>query len=73
MREPDGYRDEIERLSAMFPGRSFLTMNEACSIANKHRQTLLMDNSFPAKRREGRGHYQIPIVAFARWVTTKGR
>lgn len=69
MREPDGYREQLERLSECYPGIEVLTLPEVCKMLRRHRQTLLADKSFPAKRLGGKGKYYIPIVGLARWLT----
>lgn len=70
MREPNGYRDQLERLAELFPGKEFLTIQEVCKILGCHRQTLLADKTFPAKQIGGKGKYYIPIVGLARWMMT---
>lgn len=70
MREPDGYREQLERLTELFPGREVLTLPEVCKMMGCGRQTLLADRTFPAKQIGGKGKYYIPIVALARWLMT---
>ncbi|MDD2585492.1 MAG: helix-turn-helix domain-containing protein [Syntrophomonadaceae bacterium] len=70
MREPDEYRQQLERLAERYPGKEVLTIQEVCSMLGCHRQTLLADKTFPAKRINNKGKYYIPIVGLARWMMT---
>ena len=69
MREPDGYREQLERLSERYPGVEVLTLPEVCKMLRRHRQTLLADKDFPARRQGGKGKYYISIVGLALWLT----
>jgi hypothetical protein len=71
MREPDGYREQLERLAERFPGKEVLTINEVCKMLGCHRQTILADHTFPAKRIGNKGKYYISIVGLARWMMTR--
>lgn len=68
MREPDGYREQLEHLAGRYPSREVLTIQEVCSMLNCHRQTLLADKTFPARRIGNKGKYFIPITLLARWM-----
>lgn len=68
MREPDGYRQQLEHLAERYPGKEALTIKEVCSLLGCHRQTLLADKTFPAKRIGNKGKYYIPVVGLARWM-----
>lgn len=70
MREPDGYREQLERLAELFPGKEVLSINEVCKMFRCNRRKLLTDKTFPIKRFNGQGTYYIPIVGLARWMTT---
>lgn len=70
MREPDGYRDQLEHLAEKFPNKEVLTLLEVCEMLGCHRQTLLADKTFPAKRIGNKGKYYIPVVGLARWMMT---
>ncbi len=70
MREPDGYRQQLEQLVQKFPNKEVLTIQEVTSLLGCHRQTLLADKTFPAKRIGNKGKYYIPIVGLARWMMT---
>jgi hypothetical protein len=69
-REPDGYRQQLERLAELYPGKEVLSIQEVCKMLGCHRQTLLADKTFPAKQIAGKGKYYIPIVGLARWLMT---
>jgi len=71
MREPDGYQDQLERLTELFPGKEVLSMQEVSKMLRCQARTLLIDKSFPAKRIGKRGKYCIPIVGLARWMMTR--
>lgn len=71
MREPDGYREQLERLTERFPGKETLTMQEVCAVVGCYRRTLLSDKSFPAKRIGKKGIYVISIVKLAWWMASK--
>lgn len=70
MREPDGYREQLEHLAERYPGKEILSLSEVCGMLGCHRQTLLADNTFPAKRIGNKGKYYIPVVGLARWMMT---
>lgn len=71
MREPVGYRDQLERLAELFPGREILTLREVSKMFGCHKQTILADPTFPAKRMGNKGKYYIPVAGLARWMVTK--
>lgn len=71
MREPDGYRQQLELLTERYPSKEVLTIQEVCEIFRCHRQTLLADKTFPAKRIGNKGRYYITIVGLARWMMHK--
>lgn len=70
MREPDGYRQQLEHLAEVFPEKEVLTIQEVCILLGCHRQTILADKTFPAKRIGNKGKYYIPIVKLAWWMAT---
>jgi hypothetical protein len=70
-REPDGYREQLEHLAERYPGKEVLTIQEICAMFGCHRQTLLADPTFPAKRIGNKGKYYIPVVGLARWMMTR--
>lgn len=67
-RELDGYRQQLERLAELYPGKEFLTIQEVCKMFRCNRRKLLSDKTFPVKQFNGRGIYYIPIVGLARWM-----
>jgi hypothetical protein len=67
-REPVDYRDQLERLTALYPGREILNLAEVCTMLRCSRQTLLADKLFPAKRVGSKGKYCISIVRLAKWL-----
>jgi excisionase family DNA binding protein len=66
MREKDGYRDTIERLSEKYPDKDVLTIAEVCEYLRIDRRTLLAKKDFPAKKIGSA--YRIPIVSLALWL-----
>lgn len=72
--QTEEYRDQLDRLSARFPNREAISISEAADILGTERRSLLNSKTFPAKRPSGRknGKIVVPIVALARWMTSKG-
>ena len=73
-REKEGFREQLARLDEQFPGRETVNMVEASKITGLHRQTLLSDRTFPARKigklaSEYGGAYIVPKVALARWLS----
>lgn len=66
-REKVDYRDNLEMLREMFPGRMTITIQEACALLGREKRSLLGDRSFPAQKIGGR--YAVPIVALARYLS----
>lgn len=71
MREPNGYREQLERLTELFPGKEVLSIQEVCKIFRCNRRKLLADKTFPVKRIGNKGKYYIPVVGLARWMTNR--
>ncbi len=71
MREPEGYRQQLERLSEKFPDREVLGMCEVEKLLRCNRRTILADKTFPAKQINGRGRYYIPLSRLAWWLASK--
>ena len=71
-REKVGFREQLEHLSELFPGRESLGIDEVCKLLGLSRDTLLADESFPFKRTAGKrnGKIFIPIVPLALWLVT---
>ena len=66
-KEKVDYRDNLEMLQAMFPGKMTISIQEACSLLNREKRSLLGDRSFPAQKVGGR--YAVPIVGLARYLS----
>ena len=66
-RETADYRSNLEMLREMYPGKMGLTIQEACSVLNRNRKTLLKDRAFPAQMVGGK--YFIPMTALARYMS----
>ena len=66
MREPEGYRQQLELLTDIFPHRAALKIAECEAALNLDRRTLLADRSFPAKKVGNK--YSVPITELARWM-----
>ena len=65
-REKEGFREQLARLDAKFPGRECITRQEACALLGFYRRTLLNPKTFPRKM-IGTA-YAIPLVGLARWL-----
>lgn len=65
-REKEGFREQLESLTTRFPGKEAIGLPECCAILCTHRDVLLSDKAFPAKKVGGK--YLIPIIALARWL-----
>lgn len=65
-REKEGFREQLQRLTELYPGREMITIQEASDLTGYHRRTLLKDKSFPRKMIGNR--YSIPLVQLARWM-----
>lgn len=71
MREPNGYREQLENLSKRFPDKEFIGIADACAILGCDRRTLLSDRTFPVKRINGTRKYYIPITRLAWWMVSR--
>lgn len=69
MREPEGYRQQLELLTDIFPNRAALKIAECEDALNLDRRTLLADRSFPAKKVGNK--YSVPITELARWMVRR--
>lgn len=65
-REKEGFREQLQRLTEMYPGREMISLPEACKVTGCYRRTLLQDKTFPRKKMGN--IYKIPLVALARWM-----
>ena len=74
-RELDGYREALELLRELYPGRTALKIPEAAAALGVHTQTLTAAinrkrNPLPAQNVSGGARnksYVIPLTALARW------
>ena len=66
MREPEGYRQQLELLTDMFPKRAAIKITECSEALGLNRRTLLSDRSFPARKVAGK--YAISLTELARWM-----
>ena len=69
--EKEGYRETLAFLSGMFPGKAFITVNEAAELIGAHITTVYdaikrKRNPLPSKKLCGK--IVIPIPALARWM-----
>lgn len=69
MREAEGYRQQLELLTDLFPNRAALKITECETALNLDRRTLLADRLFPAKKVCGK--YVISITELARWMVRR--
>ncbi len=67
MREKQGYRENLEMLSGLFPGKAMLSFKEACDAVGISTVSAYRDESFP-KQRVGR-NYKVSIANLARWMS----
>lgn len=66
MEKPD-FRDNMELLNDLYPGKAALTINEALKILPMSRDAIDHDETFPRVRKKGR--IIIPKVGLARWLS----
>lgn len=69
MREPDGYRQQLEMLVSLFPGRAMIDISECSAATGRDRRTLLADKHFPAKMTGNK--YTISLTELARWMVRR--
>lgn len=68
-KEPDGYREQLARLTERFPDKEAITMQEVCAvIGRKDYRPLTKDKSFPAKK--AGGQYSVPLTKLAWWLSS---
>ena len=70
MREPVGYREQLEHLAQRYPDQEVLGLQEVCQMLKCGRRKLLADKNFPVKQVGGKGKYYVPIVGLARWLVS---
>lgn len=66
-KEKVDYRDNLEMLREMFPGKMTITMQDACALLSRDKRSLLGDRGFPVQKVGGR--YAVPIVGLARYLS----
>lgn len=69
MREAEGYREALEFLTDLFPGKAAIGIKDCCVALDRDRRTLLADKNFPAKQVGNR--YTIAIPELARWMVRR--
>ena len=69
MREPEGYRQQLEFLVDLFPGKAMVDINDVCRVTGRNRQTLLAEKSFPAKMVGKK--YTISLTELAKWMVRR--
>lgn len=60
------FRDNLELLNTLYPGKVALTIDEAMKILPMSRDAIDDDKTFPRVRKRGR--VIIPKVGLARWL-----
>lgn len=65
--EKELFRDHLQRLRELYPGKEVLTMNETCELLRMDRRTLLQDKKNPAKMIAGK--YIVPLINLARYMS----
>lgn len=66
-REKVDYRDNLEMLREMYPGKMGVGIDEACQVLKRNRKTLLKDRAFPAQLVGNK--YFIPLTGLARYMS----
>lgn len=66
-----GFREELERLNTLFPGRIYISVSEYAKMTDSNVKTVYSStkaavNPLPSVKL-GRKKIMIPIVALARW------
>lgn len=66
MREKEHFRTELDRLSALFPGREAITLAEAAGVIGCCTKTLERDKTFP--KMKVRSKWVVPLVRLANFL-----
>jgi hypothetical protein len=71
--EKVGFRDQLQQLYDLYPGRVSIGIEEAAQIVGLNRRTLIADRTFPARKCGDKhsptgGKYIVPLVGLARWL-----
>lgn len=67
MREKEHFRTELDRLSALFPGREAITLAEAAGVIGCCSKTLERNKAFPKMKVGSR--WVVPLVKLANYLT----
>ena len=67
MKEKEHFRDELDRLSARFPDREVITLDEAATVLGCCYKTLQRDSKFPKVKI--RGKWLVPLVRLASYLS----
>lgn len=68
--EKEAYRDVMERLDTVFPGKDILTLTEVAGYMRQDRRTLLADRAFPVIEKHRRKGITLHVhkAALARYL-----
>ncbi len=66
-RESADYRDNLEMLREMFPGKAAITLQAASDLICRDKRSLLGDKAFPTQKVGNR--YIVPIVGLAKYLS----
>lgn len=67
MRELEDYRDNIELLSKLFPGKATITIEETAQVIGCHKRTISENDDIPVVKIGRRS--AVPIVGLARYLS----
>ena len=66
-RELEDYRDNLELLSKMFPGKATITIEETAQVIGCHKRTIAENDDIPIVKVGRRS--AVPIVGLARYLS----
>lgn len=66
-RELEDYRDNLELLGRLYPGKATLTVEETAQIIGCHKQTIVENNDIPVIKIGRR--LAVPVVGLARYLS----
>lgn len=66
-RELEDYRDNLELLGRLYPGKATLTVEETAQIIGCHKQTIVENNDIPVVKIGRR--LAVPVVGLARYLS----
>ena len=67
MREKEHFRDALDRLSARFPDREAITLDEAAAVLGCCTKTLWRDNKSP--KQKIRGKWVVSLIKLANYLS----